>query len=129
MGKTYAFSDLHGQYGLWEQIRNFLQPDDKVYCLGDCIDRGPAGYAILKEVLADKRITLLKGNHEQFMEICVGDYLQGRNSSTMYLWCSMNNGGSDTWKDIEKLSEREMEDLIYNIGILPERVDIVNAKG
>ena len=40
---TYVFSDLHAQYNLWQQIKNFIKPDDLVFCLGDCVDRGPVG--------------------------------------------------------------------------------------
>ena len=35
---TYAFTDLHGQYELWRQIKEFCQPDDKLYFLGDASD-------------------------------------------------------------------------------------------
>lgn len=32
----YAVSDLHGMYELYQKISDFLKPEDKVYCLGDC---------------------------------------------------------------------------------------------
>jgi hypothetical protein len=38
---VYAVSDLHGMYELYQKISDFLKPEDKVYCLGDCGDRGP----------------------------------------------------------------------------------------
>lgn len=41
MGRTFACADLHGQYNLYKQIKNFLKEDDKVYFLGDATDRGP----------------------------------------------------------------------------------------
>lgn len=31
-----AFSDLHGRLDLFNKIIDFIQPDDIVYCLGDC---------------------------------------------------------------------------------------------
>ena len=61
---VYAFSDIHGNYGLFCQIKNFLKPDDICYVLGDVIDRGTEGYRILKEILADTRFKMLRGNHE-----------------------------------------------------------------
>ena len=64
MSKTYAFSDLHGNYNLWKEIQNYLKENDKAYCLGDCCDRGPNGVKIMQEVLKDERITYLLGNHE-----------------------------------------------------------------
>ena len=65
---TYCFSDLHAQYDLWLQIKDFLKPEDTVYCLGDCVDRGPVGLDILNEVLETPNITLLCGNHEDFID-------------------------------------------------------------
>ena len=65
--RTFAFSDLHGQRNLWEQIKAFLEPDDVVYFLGDAVDRGSDGWAILKELLADPRVIYIKGNHEDMM--------------------------------------------------------------
>lgn len=67
MGRVFALSDLHGQRGLWEQIKDYLQPDDRLYFLGDAIDRGPDGYDIMKELLLDNRVTYLMGNHEFMM--------------------------------------------------------------
>ena len=64
---TYAFTDIHGNYNLWKQIKNFLRPEDKVYFLGDACDRGKDGFKIMKELLFDSRVIYLKGNHEQLM--------------------------------------------------------------
>ena len=67
MGRTFAFSDLHGEYDLWRQIKDFLQPNDVAYFLGDAIDRGKDGFKIMKEMLEDKRIIYIRGNHEDMM--------------------------------------------------------------
>ena len=37
---VYACSDLHGTMFLYKQIKNFLEPNDIVYFLGDAGDRG-----------------------------------------------------------------------------------------
>ena len=64
--KYYVFSDLHGQGKLWEQIKNFKAKDPSIglVYLGDACDRGPDGYKIMKEMLADDDILYIKGNHE-----------------------------------------------------------------
>ena len=67
MGRTFALADLHGQRALWDKIRNYLRPDDQLFFLGDAIDRGPDGYAIMKELLLDGRVTYIMGNHEFMM--------------------------------------------------------------
>ena len=56
---TYACSDLHGNWELWTEIKKFLKPDDTLYYLGDATDRGPDGWAILKEMLNDSRINYI----------------------------------------------------------------------
>ena len=65
----YVFSDLHAQTNLWEQIKNYIKEDDELFFLGDAVDRGPGGITILQEILADPRITMLRGNHEDFIII------------------------------------------------------------
>lgn len=52
---VYAVSDLHGMYELYQKISNFLKPEDKVYCLGDCGDRGPQPWETIKAVASDPR--------------------------------------------------------------------------
>ena len=36
--KTYAITDLHGRLDLWKEVKKILQPNDKVYFLGDAMD-------------------------------------------------------------------------------------------
>lgn len=67
MNKTYCFSDLHGNYNIWQGIKNFLDDTDTAYCLGDNNDRGKNGIKIIREILEDDRIIYLKGNHEQLL--------------------------------------------------------------
>ena len=52
MSYVYCCSDLHGQYGLWEMVKDIVYADNSFcYVLGDCVDRGLAGFKILKEKL------------------------------------------------------------------------------
>ena len=49
MNKVYATSDWHGaDIELIDKVFNFLGPKDKLYFLGDAIDRGGYGYENLK---------------------------------------------------------------------------------
>lgn len=67
MGGTYVVSDLHGQIELYKAICNSLSADDKVICLGDCGDRGPAGWETIKAVYENPNWTYLMGNHEHLL--------------------------------------------------------------
>lgn len=123
----YVSSDWHGQMDLAEQIMDFLQPNDELYFLGDAADRGPAGYEIIKMLLADKRVTYLKGNHEDMLTKCVPEFLEGHMDNQSW-WCG-RNGGQDTWDAIEQLPKRAAISLVHTLSQLPERIDLVNAKG
>lgn len=76
--KHFIFSDIHGNWELFEQILNFLNSqEDEWQCIviGDACDRGPAGYKIMKHLLDDKRFIYLAGNHEHMfvntaVELC-----------------------------------------------------------
>lgn len=114
---VYCFSDLHGRYKLWEQIKNYIKPGDIAYCLGDCIDRGPGGYEILKEVLDHPQIIFLLGNHEDFLLNFVPEFFVGnmRNES---LWCDWN-GGNVTWAAIQEAPFGEVQWILQNLKKAP----------
>ncbi len=74
---AFAVSDLHGSYEQWRQIQSFCGDSDRIFVLGDCIDRLANGYKTLKSVLNDPRTTLLCGNHEDMMAQTIIDYYDG----------------------------------------------------
>ena len=113
----YVCSDLHGQGNLWDKIKEFLEPTDTLFCLGDCIDRGLDGWRILKEMLLDERVYLLKGNHEDMMV----NFFINKNQYNHSLW--MYNGGEPTLKDFNK--EEDKEEWIKKINDLPQYINIV----
>ena len=119
---TYAFTDLHGQYELWRQIKEFCQPNDKLYFLGDAADRGSDGVRIMVELLADPRVTYLKGNHEYFIE----RFFKEATSACLELWTK--NGGDPTQKNLMKLSDKELDDLLTQISKLPYTATYLNEK-
>lgn len=64
--KHFVCADLHGRRDVFEQVKEYLKqfPEWRCVILGDVCDRGPDGYEMMKEVLADERFVYLKGNHE-----------------------------------------------------------------
>lgn len=65
MGGTYVFSDIHGMWNLYEQIKAHLNAEGrKAIFLGDACDRGEHGYMIMKDMLQNDNILYIKGNHE-----------------------------------------------------------------
>ena len=90
MGNTYAVADLHGNLELWAGIRAFLEPDDKLFILGDIADRGPSGWTMLKQALEDPRVTYIRGNHDQMLlDAWRSDWMD----THIWFW----NGGYETY--------------------------------
>ena len=66
MGHTYVMSDIHGMSHLLEEMlgRIGFSPEDRLYILGDLIDRGTDPAGVLDLVMGKENITVLTGNHE-----------------------------------------------------------------
>lgn len=119
MDRTYAVSDLHGQYNLWHQIKQYLDYSDDLICLGDCIDRGPSGFDILIEMLSRDNTIVLKGNHEDLM---LQDYYTIKNqelqdSAYSCLWYM--NGGYDTYQNIQRYKPKFIDKIFKVVEQLP----------
>lgn len=134
MGKTYAMSDVHGCYIPFKKAMNFLQPDDKLYFLGDATDRGEDGVKIFKELTSDPRVTYIRGNHEEMMmdaiPYCVRDineYGFCAGGHGYDLWTS--NGGRHTYKDFEFMTINEIYDIREKIKKMPEKVTYSSPAG
>lgn len=95
---AYAVSDLHGCWNQWNQIRNFLKEDDKLFVLGDCIDRQEGGLAILQEAINDARCVVLCGNHEDMMADALEEELE-YGYSDYWIWRWFQNGGRVTYDE------------------------------
>lgn len=121
MGKCYVFSDIHGNYNLFKQIKSFFKSEDVCYVLGDCADRGESGYTIIKEVLNDPRFIYLKGNHEDLFASSV------LTQSSKYIQCWFQNGGTPTFEEFKK--DSPPIDLIKKIDQLPLMATYTNKKG
>lgn len=122
----YVFSDLHGNYQAWQNIKDFLKPSDFCYCLGDCIDRGEDGIKILEEIMRDNRIVLLKGNHEDLLAFYVPYLLD---EYYIYLQDWYVNGGEPTWEFLKNTTPEYMLNLVRRINKLPEYLELTNEQG
>ena len=72
-GMVYVSSDWHGVSV--EAIKRLLDKagfsdDDFLFVLGDIIDRGENGIELIKEIMFEPNIKLIRGNHEQMMLAC-----------------------------------------------------------
>ena len=113
MKRTLAFSDIHGNYKLWEAIKNYYDNTDKLIFLGDATDRGPDGIKILQEMFADSRLTFILGNHEELLLEYIN---QGPdNKISLGKQALLANGGLETITQYMALPQQEQKDLIDNL--------------
>lgn len=71
----WACSDMHGYYSFYKGIKDIIGPEDIVICLGDCGDRGPRSWNLIKAVLNDPQFIYLKGNHEDMLAKAIRAYV------------------------------------------------------
>ena len=70
---VYVSSDWHGRSV--EEIHKLLNkvnfgPKDYLFVLGDVIDRGKHGIELIKSIMYEPNIKLIRGNHEQMLLSC-----------------------------------------------------------
>lgn len=114
MERIFAIGDLHGCSRTFEKLlmeKIQLQKDDKLYCIGDYIDRGPDSKGVIDLILklrsAGYHIYTLRGNHEQMMMDAADDKKALKN------W--LDNGGKSTLKSfgIKSLNDLPGEYLSF----------------
>lgn len=88
----FVFGDIHGQYDGLMKLVDFIKcsPDDKLFFLGDLIDRGARSFDVVSWVIANGH-TCLKGNHEQ---MCLDAFSSSEGSLVWKGW--LLNGGTNT---------------------------------
>lgn len=119
----YVISDLHGHLEVYEAIKRFIEPEDVVYCLGDCGDRGPEGWATIKAVYNDPQWIYIKGNHEDMLVDAMKEYLEDDRWNDARSLLNYN-GGYLTFQEWKK--EGCSQAWIKKLQDLPERVTLEN---
>jgi serine/threonine protein phosphatase 1 len=119
--------DLHGMYSLLEtqlERLNFDPASDRVFSVGDLVDRGPESYRVL-EFLDQPWFHAIKGNHEMML-------IEAKHKKTHYRsW--IKNWGGDWWEDIDPITQsiirEEFERLpvIFEIESNQGHIGIVHA--
>ena len=98
---VYAVSDIHGYISIYNQIKEMLNPEDKVYCLGDCGDRGPHPWETIKAVMRDPQFIYIKGNHDDMLVKAAREVFNFEYSPCSYRQRMLaSNGGSDTLDEL-----------------------------
>lgn len=117
----YVMSDIHGEgsrfYAMLDRIG--FSAADTLYILGDVIDRGTDGVALLRHILAAPNMTLLLGNHEQMM---LEFYRPEATFVEILRW--NRNGNTATVAVLEQLRKRQLQSLLAQVSELPDHLDV-----
>lgn len=116
----YVLSDLHGHYeayiAMLDKIR--LRPEDTLYVLGDVVDRGDGGIAILQDMLKRENVVPLLGNHDYTAYTILTRFSKDKNAMqdeefahVFRSWIS--DGGEPTFRAFSALPEREKKTLLF----------------
>ena len=118
---TYVMSDIHGLWDKFEKMMNLLnlKDNDKVYFLGDVIDRGADGIKILQYILNDPHFTLLMGNHEYMMYQALEEGKGKLEISMEYIQWVLNGAQPtiDAFLELEVSRQQELFSTIKNLPI------------
>lgn len=122
--RIIAISDIHGEHdkflALLEKTEYDAASDLLIIC-GDMIDRGTQNLATVElcQKLQQQGAILLKGNHEQFAQECIGDMINELPSEALQLWVGYN-GGDTTYDELTKcLTRSGLAKLLNFIKSLP----------
>ncbi len=111
---VYAVSDLHGQYLVFlKGLKKIgFSEDDRLYFMGDAVDRGPDGIKILQLIKDHENMDLIMGNHEFMMLNSVDPEGKKKcNGKDANLWLYYN-GGTKTYEKYGELSDEERLELL-----------------
>lgn len=113
---VYVMSDIHGDYAKFKSMLRkikFNENIDKLYILGDMIDREPGSIEILETVMDSKNkcIEAILGNHEQMML----DYYNNREEE--FDW--IKHGGESTHKQFRTKTQYEKAKILNFLQNLP----------
>lgn len=114
MARIFVMSDVHGQQTAFFEVLRQAQfnETDVLYILGDLIDRGPDGIALLQYVQQQPNIHLLMGNHEELMCRSLQD-------EWGVFECWIGNGGTPTYETYLKLPKDEQQSIRTYLEELP----------
>lgn len=127
LGRDFVVGDIHGMFSLLEsQLEKigFNPDEDRVFSVGDLIDRGPESYRVL-EFLDKPWFFSIQGNHEKML-------IEAKHLKTTYRSWVEKNGG-EWWKSIDDdtrvLIRERLDSLstVFEVDTDSGRIGIVHA--
>lgn len=116
---TYVMADIHGQY---EKFLNMLElilfsDEDKLYIIGDMVDRGPKSLDVLRYIKNSPNMEALMGNHEDMLlDVIIGYGMTGSLATSMV----SGTNSEKTYKALRKLWYKDRGDAARLIQYLKQ---------
>lgn len=117
----YVLSDVHGEADRFHRMleKIHFSDSDTLYILGDVVDRGPDGIALLQEIRCTPNMEMLLGNHEYMML----QYLRPEaTDAEIRRW--NRNGNTPTLAAFWKLGETEQQELLSFLRVRPAHLEV-----
>ena len=123
---NYVTSDIHGCYDQYLRLiqRLDLKEDDRLYILGDLVDRGDGCIEIIQDVMKRKNVVCLRGNHDHYALVFLKRFAlqdhgaeDDRLKEAFGLW--LGDGGAETFSAFSKLDDNEKRSVLSFLSSLP----------
>jgi serine/threonine protein phosphatase 1 len=120
---SIIIGDVHGCFRTMQALLKKL-PDDKIYFVGDLVDRGPRSNKVIEFLMKHPEMQSVKGNHEEWMY----NTIESPRFSEVVSWTHPRNGGAATlksygWKPSESFVKYVDEKHLEFINNLPEHIE------
>ena len=132
----YVASDIHGCFDKYRALLNRLKlkDDDMLYILGDLVDRGDGGIRIILDLISEKNIVCLRGNHDHEAYLLLksfatrhGEHTVDSLTEAFQLWLS--DGGETTFRSFLEIDDVQKKKVLTFLGSLPFRRELeINGK-
>lgn len=132
----YVASDIHGCFDKYRALLNRLKlkDDDMLYILGDLVDRGDGGIRIILDLISEKNIVCLRGNHDHEAYLLLksfaarhGEHTVDSLTEAFQLWLS--DGGETTFRSFLEIDDVQKKKVLTFLGSLSFRRELeINGK-
>lgn len=120
----YAIGDIqgcHAEFCRWLDLVGFSPREDRLWLVGDLVNRGPDSLAVLREVLAlgDAAVTVL-GNHDFHLLTVAAGHRKGHGDDTIdAILAAPDRDALIGWLRARPLVVVEGDHLLVHAGLLP----------
>ena len=127
---TYVMSDIHGNLQRFESIlaQIHLQDSDRLFILGDVVDRYPGGIKILRRIMKMPNVKMLLGNHEYMMYHAIAHCQDAAEEKEHTNWRERRrwyqNGGRVTHDYLKRIPKAYRAEVFEYIKNLPLNIDV-----